>query len=401
MSEQPTAIVVGSAVAGSAVANAFGALGIPTLVFEKGFDRDNSTRGDFLHPPTLRFLEPWGVLEWLYEDGALPIQHLAVSHRTLGRLATYEIAGQGEGLAGRTIAVPHDRIEAVMKATAERWPSVTVREGTVTSLIQEHGRVVGVCARVDDAEREYRAPLVVGCDGAQSLVRRELGINADRQLYDHYFVYIQADGPTDPPAAIHFCLDETGVVMVASRPANRMRIATICERGAENSLLKLSDAALYDYVTYRVPWLEGARFTRDDVHVYAVARSIADHFCAPGAVLVGDAAHTTHPTGATGMNLAISGAARLADLAGPILAAERVDPAALDAALRAYQAERRPAAALAIEHNHQQASRIWTDDCHLDPARYARDADPNGGAWGVGGAGWGQNPAALLRAAGY
>jgi 2-polyprenyl-6-methoxyphenol hydroxylase-like FAD-dependent oxidoreductase len=162
----------------------------------------------------------------------------------------------------------------------------------------------------------------------------------------------------------------------------------------------MSDQELYEYVTYRVPWLAGARFTHDDIHIYSIARSLADRFWMPGAALVGDAAHTTHPAGATGMNLAISGAARLAELIGPVLAAQPVDPAALGAALHAYSAERRPAAALALEHNHQQAGRIWMNNCHLDPYTYARDADPNA-AWGVEGAGWGQNPAALLRSAGY
>jgi 2-polyprenyl-6-methoxyphenol hydroxylase-like FAD-dependent oxidoreductase len=401
MPEESAVIVVGAAVAGSAVANALGARGIPTLVVERGFERDNGTRGDFLHPPTLRFLEPWGVLEALFRDGALPIYHLAVSHRTLGRLATYDILTQGEGPASRTIAVPHDRIEAVMKACAERWPSVTTVTGTVTSLLRENGRVVGVCARAESGEeRAYRARLVVGCDGAQSLVRRELAIETARHPYDHYFVYIQADGPTDPPAAIHFCLDETGVMMVASRPRQRMRIAMIAERGVQNDLLRMTDDQLYEYVTYRVPWLEGARFTHDDIHIYSIARSLAERFWQPGAALVGDAAHTTHPAGATGMNLAITGAARLVELVAPALTAGADDPMALDAALHAYSAERRPAAAVALERNHQQSQRIWTDDCHLDPEAYARNADPTSG-WGAGGAGWGQDPAALMRAAGY
>src|SRR4051812_4812986 len=401
MDQEPAVIVVGAAVAGSAVANALGARGIPTLVIEKGFDRDNSTRGDFLHPPTLRFLEPWGVLAALHRDGALPIYHLAVSHRTLGRLATYDVLSQGEGPASRTIAVPHDRIETVMKACADAWPSVTTVSGTVTGLLREDGRVVGVVARAADGEeREYRARLVIGCDGAQSLVRRELRIETARQPYDHYFVYIQADGPTDPPAAIHFCLDETGVIMVASRPNQRMRIAMIADRGAQNELLRYSDRQLYDEVTYRVPWLAGARFTRDDVHVYSIARSLAERFSAPGAAIVGDAAHTTHPAGATGMNLAISGAARLVELAAPALAVAPHDSAALDAALHAYSAERRSAAAVALERNHAQSQRIWTDDCHLDPHAYARNADPTSG-WGAAGAGWGQDPAALMRSAGY
>lgn len=390
-------IVVGAAVAGGAVANALGMLGVDTLVLEKGFERENSARGDFLHPPTLRFLERWGVLAGLFRDGALPIYHLAVSHRTLGRLASYDVRAQGDGPAGRTIAVPHDRIEVVMKETAESRPSVRSQRATVTGLLHEGGRVVGVRARSGAAEFELRAPLVIGCDGGMSLVRRELGIESDRHPYDHEYLYIQADGRTDPPAAIHFALDESGVIMIASRPGNRMRIAIYFERGTRGDLMRRSEREIYDYVVYRVPWLEGIRFTRDDLSLYPVTRSLAHHFWAPGVALVGDAAHTTHPAGATGMNLAISGAARLAEMLGPVLTRGPVDPAALDEALRAYDAERRPAAAAAIQRNHEQAGRIWMNNVHLDPEAYARAADPKAG-WGVRGAGWGQDPAALAGA---
>ena len=48
---QQRVIVVGAAVGGSALANALGSAGIPVLVLEKGAERDNSTRGDILHPP--------------------------------------------------------------------------------------------------------------------------------------------------------------------------------------------------------------------------------------------------------------------------------------------------------------------------------------------------------------
>src|SRR5919199_2782680 len=138
-------IVVGAAVAGSAVANALGQLGVPTLVLEKGAERDNSTRGDILHPPTLAFLQRWGVLDDLCRDGALPLTELAVTSRDRGRLATFPIRPQGAGPSSQSIAVPHDRIEAVMKARAERWPSVEFCRATVTGLLKDHnGRVTGV-----------------------------------------------------------------------------------------------------------------------------------------------------------------------------------------------------------------------------------------------------------------
>ena len=95
--------------------------------------------------------------EFSRDDGALPIYHLAVSHRTLGRLATYDVRAQGDGPAGRTIAVPHDRIEGVMKETAESRPSVCSQRATATGLLREGGRVVGVQARRDATEVELRA----------------------------------------------------------------------------------------------------------------------------------------------------------------------------------------------------------------------------------------------------
>jgi 2-polyprenyl-6-methoxyphenol hydroxylase-like FAD-dependent oxidoreductase len=145
--------------------------------------------------------------------------------------------------------------------------------------------------------------------------------------------------------------------------------------------------------------LASARFARQNAHLYSVTRQLAERFHAPGAALVGDAAHTTHPTGATGMNLAITGGTRLAELAGPLLQAGVTTPSALrelDGALEAFTNERRPAAGAAIEQNHAQALRIWQGELFRNPDAYAAAVDPNA-SWGVGGAGWGQNPAALTQ----
>ena len=395
---QHRAIVVGAAVGGCALANALGQAGIPTLVLEKGAERDNSTRGDILHPPTLAFLERWGVLGPLHADGSLPMTTIAVTSAELGRLAEYLVKRASDGPAGQSIAVPHDRIEAVMKDVASRWPSVEIEHANVLGLLRdERGRVSGVRARTAGGEREYRAPLVVGCDGGQSLVRRELGIQAERLPYDHEFLYIAADGPTDPPGAMHFAFDRKGCILIASRPNDRMRIAVYFKVGTRGDLLRRPDPAPYEYVVGRFPFLAGARFGRDNAHLYPLMRQFAERYWAPGAALVGDSAHVTHPAGATGMNLAISGAARLAEMVGPHLLDDPTTPAQLDAldeALAAYDAERRPAATEAIERNHQQALRIWPPNPHDDPYGLADAFNPDRG-WGAGGAGWGQNPAAL------
>ena len=93
------------------------------------------------------------------------------------------------------------------------------------------------------------------------------------------------------------------------------------------------------------------------------------------------------------MSLAITGAARLTEQIAPVLLNGGSDDD-IDTALQAFDAERRPAATTAVESNHAQAMRIWQSDLFRDPDAYAKAIDPTSG-WGAGGAGWGQDPAAL------
>jgi 2-polyprenyl-6-methoxyphenol hydroxylase-like FAD-dependent oxidoreductase len=283
-----------------------------------------------------------------------------------------------------------------MKDVAGRWPSVSIEHAMVVDLeYDEAGRVSGARARVGETERVYHASLVIGCDGMSSMIRRRLDVPITTDRYPHVLVYVVAEGETDPPAAMHFHLSDR-VILVANRPRGLMRVGVRFAPGEGRELFRQPDPRLWDFIRARVPDLESVRFPGTDVHVYPVARQVAERFWAPGAALVGDAAHTTHPAGATGMNLAITGASRLAELVAPILAESESSgrAAAIDAALAQFDAERRPAAAAAIAENHRQALRIWADGVENDPQAYAEAVNPNAG-WGVGNAGWGQNPAAL------
>ena len=181
----------------------------------------------------------------------------------------------------------------------------------------------------------------------------------------------------------------------SSRPRGQCRILLTLPLGARGDLLKEPDPALHDYIAGRFPMLAHLRIDKANGYVYRLGRHVAGSFWAPGVALVGDAAHATHPAGASGMSLAITGAARLTERIAPVLPRCASD-ADVDAALEAYDAERRPAARTAVEANHQQALRIWQSDLFRDPDAYAEAINPNAG-WGAGNAGWGQDPAALGR----
>jgi 2-polyprenyl-6-methoxyphenol hydroxylase-like FAD-dependent oxidoreductase len=392
---EPSVVIVGGAVAGAALANALGSRGVRTLLVEK-LDRErHGARGDLLHPPTLRILAEWDVLRALHDDGAIAIRELAVTHARRGLIARYEAPGRDGDAAGRTIAVPHDRIEAVLYECAARRPSVRVERGVITGLLRDgEGRVAGVRLRPRDgagAERAIAARLVVGCDGTRSLIRRELEIEVDQAEYQVDFLYVEAEGASDPPAAVHWHLDDTGVLCVLARPRGACRVFLTWPRGERPAIGP--DPALRGQVARRFPTLAGLRLAKANASLYRVVRLLARRFWTAGCAIAGDAAHTTHPAGATGMSLAIAGASRLAELVAPVLGRGGAD-AELDAALATYEAERRPAAARALEAAHAQALRLYEGQLFRDPEAYARAVDPRA-AWTAGGAGWGQDPAAL------
>src|SRR5262245_28795387 len=100
---QVDVIVVGGAVAGASTANALARHGVRVLVLEKVSREVHSTRGDLLHPPTLRLLEPWGALAALHADGVVRITELAVSDARRGLVARFPVDAVDDGPAGRTI----------------------------------------------------------------------------------------------------------------------------------------------------------------------------------------------------------------------------------------------------------------------------------------------------------
>lgn len=80
--------------------------------------------------------------------------------------------------------------QVLFDASVEAGADVRVRT-TVTGLIQEDGAVVGVRFKTPEKEeREARAPVVIGADGAYSVVARELGM--DQLDEKHYVAAVRA-----------------------------------------------------------------------------------------------------------------------------------------------------------------------------------------------------------------
>ena len=345
-------VVVGGGIAGLGLACALTQHGLGVMVIEKRRTTGGIHRGDSLLPKATALLHRWGVLDAIRAANARPIGRLEVHARGHGELFATSLVN--ENAPYPYLVLPHARIESVLMAEALRRGAVIARPakalGTLTDPL---GRVCGVRFEIAGESREVRARVVVAADGARSVVRRDLGIEGYCHRYDHAYLGLEADRPAAYDDAMRVHLDPAGGLLVMPRP-DRVGLGVLVDSGTARHWMTITDEELARDLTRRAPILSGMKLYRDGAHVYELTRSHADRYVHRGAVIIGDAAHTTNPTAGQGMAMALTDAGALADRLSAAIAAGGA-PTALDLALADYEQTQWPANEAVIRASHRLA----------------------------------------------
>lgn len=334
-------VIVGAGIAGLGLCCALARFGLDVVVIDARKGPGGIHRGDSLVPRSTRLLASWGVLAAVQAAGAVPIERIEVHHPRRGHVLEGPLVPAG--VRDPYLVLPHAELERVLTEEAVARGVRVLRATRLVDLVRDaSGRVNGVRVqdRTTQAERRLGARLVVGADGQRSLVRERLGVAVRRGEYDHAYLGLEAERPAAYRDALRLHLHPEGGVLVMPRP-DRVGLGVLVEAKSGPRWTGMPDDALARALAARCPLLAGARLLRGRAHVYELSRSHARRYVVDGAVLIGDAAHTTNPTAGQGMTSALCDADALAARVGPALASGG-DAAALDRALHGYEAHQRP-----------------------------------------------------------
>ncbi len=332
------AIVVGGGPAGSAIAAALAEAGHQVLLLDKaGFPRHKAC-SEYINPAGARLLDDMGMTGDVMAAGAHRMEAMMV-HAPGGNhfVANYAKAEPGRAALG----LSRYRLDQLLIDRARSVGVDVIERGHVRSVVQEEGRVVGVEATIGGTRETIRASLVIGADGHNSVVSRELGLDTKPRwpyktgLVAHYRGVTDLERFGEMHVGQHAYaglapLEDglTNVAVVADVRAVEGRSGSI-EEFFTASLMALPGVARKLAGAVRVGGIRG---------VGSMARR-ARRTTGDGFLLVGDAASFLDPFTGEGIYEALRGAS----LAGPVASAALRAGDVSDAALRPYRTARRRA----------------------------------------------------------
>ncbi|HEY2638873.1 MAG TPA: FAD-dependent monooxygenase [Streptosporangiaceae bacterium] len=336
-------LVVGAGPTGLVLAADLLARGIHTRVIDKGNGLALETRAIAIHGRALEVLDMMGLADRFVDTGQR-VRHFTF-YADGRRRVSLDLSLNGTRF-GFVLDIPQHDTERLLRARIAELGG-TVEAGVELTNLTAHGS--GVIATVADSSGQRHsisADYAVGCDGAHSRVRHELGLRFDGHPYPQD--WLLADVTLDwarPDNEIHAFFTAGGLPLICFPMRSQQWRITVPFAG-DREPGPPSLAEIQQLVDQRSPeplvlsdptWLADFRCHRRSTDVYRRGRVL----------LAGDAVHIHTPAGGQGMNTGITDAHNLGwKLA--LVAAGRAPDSLLDT----YGTERAPVAAqvLALTH---------------------------------------------------
>ena len=354
-------LIVGGGPVGLTASFLLSRLGVASLLAERHPATAIHPKARGINPRTMEIFRQAGVEDRVRAAGLPPERTgLIVWTRTLAgeeieRRRPARTSSVTSGLSpSRNCVCAQDDLEPVLRAYAEEQGEAQVRFDTEVGAIDadSSGVTTTLTNRRDGVHTIVRADFVIAADGAQSGVRRRLGIGMEgrENVYESVNILFRADltrWTAERPAALYF----------VENPRIRATFLTI--NGRDRWGLLVNNLAAYGYRPEEFTPERSVELVRlaagvPDLAVevlgispWTAAARVAASYRRGRVLLAGDAAHEMPPTGGFGLNTGVQDVHNLAWKLAAVLSG-----AAGDGLLETYDVERRPVGRLVTEQSY-------------------------------------------------
>jgi p-hydroxybenzoate 3-monooxygenase len=297
--------IIGAGPAGLLLSHLLHLQGIESVVLESRTREqiESTIRAGVLEQGTMDILNETGLGERMRAEGAL---HHGFELAFDGRRHRIDLTD----LTGKAITVyaQHEVIKDLVAARTATGAQMLfgVRDVALHGVDTDQPYVTfthqGEAARID-------ADFIAGCDGSQGVSRPAMpqaGRNDYERVYPFGWFGILVEAPPSAPELI-YARHERGFALVSTRSPTVQRMYFQCD--PKDKVENWSDDRIWAEMHSRVENRDGWRLTEGKIfqkNIVGMRSFVSTPMQSGRLFLAGDAAHIVPPTGAKGMNLAVS-----------------------------------------------------------------------------------------------
>jgi 3-(3-hydroxy-phenyl)propionate hydroxylase len=298
-------IVAGGGPVGTVAAYLLARAGIEVLLLEAGASWAADLRASTFHPPTLDIMEKLGLSEALHAQGLKAPEYRYHNRRT-GRIISFDLSEIADISAHPyRLQCEQWKLAGLASAKIAAEPTGTVLFSRRVVAFDQDDAGVDVHAETPTAIETYRADYVIGCDGANSIIRKWLGVEFEGFTYGEKFLCFSTDLPVENYVPnlcyVNYMADpEEWLVLLRAPTAWRVLLAA----SEDDPDAQLLGDAKKDAVFAKIL---GSDMPVETLHrtIYRVHQRVATRYRFGRVILAGDAAHLNNPLGGMGMNSGI------------------------------------------------------------------------------------------------
>ncbi len=309
-------VIAGGGPVGSVAAYMLARAGIDVILLEAHPTTPTDLRASTLHPPTLEILDKLGITYELIEQG-LKAPIYQYRNRATDEILSFDLSELSDVTAfPYRLQCEQFKLASALAKRLDACEHGEVKFGSrVTSFEQDRDGVT-VFVETPFAIETYRTKYLIGCDGANSIVRKWLNIEFDGFTYPEKFLTLSTKWPIEESfrdlAHVNYISDPHEWVVLLRVP-DMWRVLVPADESQRDEYL-VSDEK--KNIVFNSLVGQGEAVKTGHRTIYRVHQRVAKSYHTGRVIIAGDAAHVNNPLGGLGMN---SGIHDVSNLCGKLI----------------------------------------------------------------------------------